>query len=759
MKKAIGIDLGTTNSVISFKDTDVKIIRNNENEELTRSCVALINHEHVTGRTAFFNIKRDPINTILSIKRLMGGAIKDKMVQEMIANKRYYKFGITQLQRGTEDAVAVLLGGKEYTPEQISSEILSKLKADAEAKLGDEVTHAVITVPAYFTEKQKNATRLAAQAAGLKVQKLLAEPTAAAIAYGVDNLKTGEAKTVLIYDFGGGTFDLSILNIVDGQYMEAGTGGDRWLGGDDIDRSLQEFILNKVQETYKISNLENLIASLPDKKRFAFEGEFRIQVEQAKIQLSSASNANINILGLLEDENSEWIDIDVQISKDEFNVLVKPYIQRTIDLIEELLKEVSYDISMIDHILLVGGSSCIPLVKQMLVEKYGVEKIKVAEKPMLTIAEGAGILSHKLSDSFECPFCGNEVKSNQVSCLQCNKNVEQITTSKIGDEGISYSTNHNYFIRIQDSTGDYKLDRIIEKQNPLPLSVSKTFKTTSNNQKIVKVSLWTDVENGKYEETTMGFFTIEDNLPENSEIVFIFEIDKDEIFNIRVYPKSNKSKEKQIFLGRGNRDSKALKFLSECFDKVIKGNYTQVQQDFFFKAAQKEIEKIKQIDVLDKDSEKWDEIGTTTFVAFEKAEQISDEIDDNLLVVIFGQILCGQYHMLIPDDDLAKMKRHLDQISSTDDALDKINAIQRLKEITDRYDVLVTLFTVKLASMNAESTNLADSNRLLTLHDTIVNHFKHRKPDEAFALLGEALILAEKYRGGDINITTIDLKN
>ena len=151
----------------------------------------------------------------------MGGAIKDKMVQDMISS-HYYKFGITALQGGTDDAVAVILGGKQFTPEQISSEILKKLKADAEERLGDEVTHAVITVPAYFTEKQKNATRVAAQLAGLKVQKLLAEPTAAAIAYGVDNMKTGDSKTVMIYDFGGGTFDLSILNIVDGQYMEAG---------------------------------------------------------------------------------------------------------------------------------------------------------------------------------------------------------------------------------------------------------------------------------------------------------------------------------------------------------------------------------------------------------------------------------------------------------------------------------------------------------------------------------------------------------
>jgi molecular chaperone DnaK len=172
----------------------VKIIRNKENEELTRSCIGLRKEEILIGRTAYQLLKTDPINTILSVKRLMGGAIKDKMVQDMIESP-YYKFGIAPLKGGTDDAVAVILGGKQLTPEQLSSEILKKLKRDAEEKLGDEVTHAVITVPAYFTEKQKNATRIAAQLAGLKVQKLLAEPTAAAIAYGVDNLNVGDAKT------------------------------------------------------------------------------------------------------------------------------------------------------------------------------------------------------------------------------------------------------------------------------------------------------------------------------------------------------------------------------------------------------------------------------------------------------------------------------------------------------------------------------------------------------------------------------------
>lgn len=148
---------------------------------------------------------------------------------------------------GTEEAVAIVLRGKEYSPEQISGEILKALKNDANTKLGD-VTHAVITVPAYFTEKQKTATKKAAELAGLHVQRLLAEPTAAAISYGFDKMMPGESKQVLVYDFGGGTFDLSILMAVDGQFIESGSGGDRWLGGDDIDRLLTDYVCKEVEK-------------------------------------------------------------------------------------------------------------------------------------------------------------------------------------------------------------------------------------------------------------------------------------------------------------------------------------------------------------------------------------------------------------------------------------------------------------------------------------------------------------------------------
>lgn len=256
MAKAIGIDLGTTNSVVAFKDTSVRTITTGpDNEELCRSCVAIDKKsgEFVVGNSPYNSWKKYAPNIVVSVKRLMGAGISDEQVQKMKAQKSLYPYGIDKLAGGTDESVAVILNGKQYTPEQISAQILRQLKEDASVKLG-EITHAVITVPAYFNEKQKTATRKAAELAGLKVQRLLAEPTAAAISYGVDKMEKDEEKVFLVYDFGGGTFDLSILVASGGNFIESGTGGDRWLGGDDIDKALMNYVFEHTNKENEVSN-------------------------------------------------------------------------------------------------------------------------------------------------------------------------------------------------------------------------------------------------------------------------------------------------------------------------------------------------------------------------------------------------------------------------------------------------------------------------------------------------------------------------
>jgi molecular chaperone DnaK len=697
---------------------------------LTRSCVGLLNDEIVVGSIAYRLIERDPINTILSVKRLMGGAIKDKMVQDIIKSK-YYSFGITELKGGTDDAVAVVLGGKQYTPEQISAEILKKLKADAEEKLGDQVTHAVITVPAYFTEKQKNATRRAAEMAGLKVKKILAEPTAAAIAYGIDNLKPGEPKTVLIYDFGGGTFDLSILNIADGQYMEAGTGGDRWLGGDDLDRKLQEIIEAKVCSLYNINKLQPLVDKLTVRNKYRFEGQMRFQTEMAKISLSSTNKARILIDNLLEDENGDIIDIDVTITREEFENSIKPFIQRTIDLIEQLLKEVGYDMSMIDSILLVGGSSCIPLVKKMLSDKYGNNKIKVSEKPMLSIAEGAGVLAHRLGDEYE-PVIGDE--------------------SAIED--ISYSTNHNYFIEIHDN-GEIRKELIIEKQSTLPADKTKIFKTLTANQKIAKVAIYADVEDGKDELQFLGYYPIEENLPLATELVFEFHLDLNESFKIYVYPRTDKTKKKEIILGRGGADHKALKTIDELVEKAVKEFKTVQGEDDLIQFITNKISEINNVGSQNINENKWHEIYYTTTEKFEeiKANEVgSSDLDRELyrakrLLVEFGELI-----NLFDRNSIIQL---INSIESSDDLNEKDELIKKLEEKTDEYGLLNAALQIEVLANrilevptpNIGNTNKqADVNRLLQLFSDSKTKFLMKQTQEGKILVDEAYGIIHKYK-------------
>lgn len=735
MKKAIGIDLGTTNSVVAFKDTKVKILRNQENEELTRSCVGEQNGELRVGRTAYHLLERDPANTVLSVKRLMGGAIHDQMVQDMIKNP-YYKYNIVPLQGGTAEAVAIILGGKQYTPEQLSAEILKKLKRDAEEKLGDEVTHAVITVPAYFTEKQKNATKVAAQLAGLKVQKLLAEPTAAAIAYGVDNLQSDEARTVLVYDFGGGTFDLSILNMVNGNYLEAGTGGDRWLGGDDIDRKLQELIFERVEKEYSLDDLTDLIEKLPEKKRFQFEGQLRYKTEETKLQLSSMKSASIQIDNILEDANGDWIDIDVTIKREEFEALIRPMIVRSMDLIDSLLEEVQYDMSVIDSILLIGGTSCIPLVKEMMIEKYGADKIRTADKPMLAVAEGAAILAHRLGSD------------TPVDTVPEGEALE-----------ISYSTNHNYFIKLTTSSGAV-LEKIIEKNSPLPASTSRIFKTTTANQKIVKVDIHSDVENGALERQTFGFFALEENLPLGSDLVFDFKLgveNADEVLSVEVHPKGQKDKKKSIILGRGHFDEKAMGTIEEFSTKARNTIKRWVLQDKYFQYAAELVQQAESIGPNNDLNDRWLQIEQEVQTRFEqiRQEDVQDDPGRTHFIDIAIAFL-NNYRDLMDLDDINNLRQLVKDHQSADEVQKQV-IIDQINQMTNNYFPVLILYILKMASkralerpsMDVGSTDAQEDSTFLShAHDEIFALLRSReeaKIEQGMNLLNEAYPIAQKY--------------
>lgn len=682
MGKAIGIDLGTTNSVVAFKDVSVRTIQTGaNNEDLCRSCVALDKSGNfIVGNSVYSAWKRHTPNIVVSAKRLMGAAISDSNVQKMKADKHSYPFGIQRLSGGTEDSVAILLHGKEYTPEQISAEILRALKNDANNKLGD-VEFAVITVPAYFNEKQKSATKKAAKLAGLKVLQLLAEPTAAALSYGFENLGPDEDKTLLIYDFGGGTFDLSILTATGNQFVETGAGGDRWLGGDDIDVIVSNYVKSKIEGNCGMS-ISEILEDKSDKEVKEFTAGLKSDVENAKKTLSQSTSATIFVSNYLEDADGEPLE-DVTISRDTFESLIRPLVQRTIDLVEELLKKTNISADDLSNILLVGGSSCIPLVKRMLVEKYGDEKVLSSEKPMLAIAHGAAVLAASMDTSKWKNDEDNDFDENAAP-----------------SEGpVVYTSKHNYFIQIERN-GKKELEKIIEDQTPLPLISSRQFSTTVNDQKIIEVKLFSDAEDGTYDKLASGFVTISENLAVGSKLYFTFYLDEDDTLRVKVKI-VDIGKNTQVVLGRGDKDSSCLSEISSSIEDVMTDDeISDTKKTSFVAKVQAIIENIEKSRLKSNDN-KWLELEQQVRMAKQFASEKEDR--DNQLGVILATILVANFRQYLDPTDYATMKNKLDKFNLTTDKYQRESLAHDLEETANQYGILLNTFLYKLVGDNANN--------------------------------------------------------
>ena len=698
MAKAIGIDLGTTNSVVAFKDTAVRIISTGaNNEELCRSCVASRNGLFDVGNHVYNQWKRYAPNIVVSVKRLMGGAISDEQVQKMKADKDAYPYGIKQLTGGTEESVAVVLEGREYTPEQISAEILKRLKEDASRKLNDEVTHAVITVPAYFSNKQKAATKKAAELAGLKVLRLLPEPSAAAISYGMDQFGPDEAKTFLVYDFGGGTFDVSILMTANGQFNEMAAGGDRWLGGDDIDRRLTEYIYTQIEVQQGI-DLRNILDELPDRERHAFVGHMKKEIENAKKALSINSEATVCSYGDLETEDGDPIDFEIVITRDTFNSMVRPLVSKTIEIIDELLETSAFPIETIDNILLVGGSSCIPLVKEMLSAKYGADTVKSSEKPMLAIAEGAAILAHKL------PMTDIE-----------NDSDDTILMPQPQEEEIIYSTaKRAVYLEVRNSAGDKVYEEIIPRSEPLPKDVIRRFHTSYDNQKVMEVKLFTPDENGQYEYLHSGFFTISENLSKGSGVVFTFRFDTDEVVDLSVKPDAT-GKSTKVSLGRGNFDTACLNELSQSIHSVLNDPNLEVEQKKqFMEYVQTCVDKLNSKRRDDMDPE-WKTIRTEIV----RSKPIMEVRDVNTPYLVISQILTEVFGKFIRNSDIVKMKEYCAAYEGSHDPA----VLENLKDVCNEYSLFIHIYLY--AILGERSQDPAVANKAKALFNDIMNHLNN----------------------------------
>lgn len=710
-----------------YKDTAVKVIQTGaNNEDLCRSCVALDKSgQFLVGNAVYKNWKRYSPNIVVSVKRLMGTGFSDPRVQKMRADSNAYPYGIKKPSGGTEEAVAIVLRGKEYSPEQISGEILKALKTDANTKLGD-VTHAVITVPAYFTEKQKTATKKAAELAGLHVQRLLAEPTAAAISYGFDQMMPGESKQVLVYDFGGGTFDLSILMAVDGQFIESGSGGDRWLGGDDIDRLLSDFVCKEVEKRDGFS-LSELLEEKTEKEKSEFIGGLKSGIEEAKKSLSQVENATVYFSDFLENEDGDPVE-DFVISRSTFDTLITPLIKRTIDLIDELLEKTGIPIETIDNILLVGGSSCIPLVRKMLSDKYGSDKVLSSEKPMLAIAEGAAILAQSLPSDEEAITATNiESAENQI--------------------GVVLTTKHQTFIQLENPDGSHRMEKIIDSQEVLPFEGNKKFRTVSNNQKIVEIKLFTDAENGSFIKTASGFFTISENLPAMSDLNFTFNLDEDETMTAKVkIVKTGKVAE--IRLGRGQNDSSCLSELSQKIEDVLSNpQISDSKKATFIGEMQQIIDTINKNNYTPTDS-RWGDFEEEIRVAHTRA--LMGDKQENNIGEIFATILLGEFSRFLSTEDETEMRELLFKIKNSNDNFEKDSIRQDLERIANKYSLLIHIFMFKLIGDNSSNPQVAG--RAVCVYDEMVNALNNNNINEVNELIRSNGDLLEEIQSGSINI-------
>jgi molecular chaperone DnaK len=491
MGKIIGIDLGTTNSCVAVMEGgSPKVIHSAEGRNVIPSVVDPATH--VVGDVAKRQIVLKPKETIFSIKRLMGRKYTDSSVQSDIKWLPY------SIKSGRDGMADVDVNGKTYTPQEISAMILQKIKADAESYLGGKVTQAVITVPAYFDDSQRQATKQAGEIAGLEVMRIINEPTAAALAYGLDKKN---AHTIAVYDLGGGTFDISILELGDGVYEVKSTNGDTHLGGDDFDQE----ILNYLADEFKKENNVDLRKDPQALQRL------REAAEKAKIELSTAQEAQINQPFITQGANGP-LHLTMTLTRAQLEKIVDPLIQKTIKPVEQALKDAKDTVKDIDEIVLVGGMTRMPKVVEVVTKFFGKEANK-SVNPDEVVAVGAAIQGGVL---------GGEVKD--VLLLD-------VTPLTLGLETLgSVST------------------PLISKNSTIPTSKSQVFSTAADNQTQVEINVLQGERPMAADNKSLGRFVL-DGIPPAPrgvpQIEVTFDIDANGILNVKAVDKAT-GKEQSI---------------------------------------------------------------------------------------------------------------------------------------------------------------------------------------------------------------------
>ena len=491
MGKIIGIDLGTTNSCIAVMEGgSPKVIFSSEGRNTTPSVVDPI--ERVVGDVAKRQMVLKPKKIIFSVKRLMGRKLKDESVQRDLKLLPY------EVKSGRDGMAVVEVDGKTFTPQEVSAQILQKLKKDAESYLGDKVTQAVITVPAYFDDAQRQATKQAGEIAGLEVLRIVNEPTAAALAYGLDKK---HAHTVAVYDLGGGTFDVSVLELGEGVYEVKATNGDTHLGGDDFDQVIIDYFADEFKK-------ENNVDLRKDPQALQ---RLKESAEKAKIELSTSMEAEINQPFITQGPAGP-LHLTVKLTRSKLEQLVTPLIERTFGPVKQVLKDAKTETSGIDEVILVGGMTRMPKIVSEVTKFFGKEPNKTVN-PDEVVAIGAAVQGGVL---------GGEVKD--VLLLD-------VTPLTLGIE-----------------TMGGVATPLIEKNTTIPSKKSQTFSTAADNQTQVEINVVQGERPMASDNKSLGNFTL-DGIPPAPrgvpQVEVTFDIDASGILSVTAKDKAT-GKEQSI---------------------------------------------------------------------------------------------------------------------------------------------------------------------------------------------------------------------